>query len=73
MDKDTAIARIDEALRDSGNGDRNFYSVEEYLDEAIRTGDIIDSGEYGKYVFIKPASGYEVEIELEVVEAALGQ
>lgn len=68
MDKSTAIDRINEALRDSGNGDRVFESIEDRLadgyHEAIAAGD--------EYVFVKPASGYEMEIEIDVVKVALG-
>ena len=55
-------------LIDSGNGGRVFESVEDYLAdgyaEAVAAGD--------EFVFLKPPSGYELEIEIEVVKAALG-
>lgn len=68
MTRDQAIARINMDLIDSGNGGRVFESVEDYLTdgyhEAIAAGD--------EFVFIKPASGYELEIEINVVKIALG-
>lgn len=74
MNKQHAIDRINEELRDSGNGHYTFEGIAARLAEALRTpGDIIDQGEYGKYVFIKPPSGYEMEIEVDVVKAALGR
>lgn len=73
MDKQHAIDRINEELLDSGNGHYTFEGIADRLAQALRTpGDIIED-EYGKYVFIKPPSGCEMEIEIEVVKAALGR
>lgn len=69
MDKATAISQIDSELRDSGNANYTFDTARPYLEtgyaEAVRAGD--------EFVFVKPPSGYEVEIPTAVVKAAFGR
>lgn len=63
MDIDEATYRIEEAYRDSGNCGSSIDKIDlrEALAEAKADGE--------DYVFIKPSSGYEVEIPVAVVEA----
>jgi hypothetical protein len=68
MDRNQAISRINEDLRDSGNGDRTFETILDRLADAYYEAVAADDD----FVFVKPSSGYELEIEIDVVKIALG-
>lgn len=59
-------------LADSGNGNYEFEGVRHWLVEALQDSDSHWTDEYGEWVFIKPPSGYEVEMDAEIVKIALG-
>lgn len=68
-DRETAVWHIDMAFMDSGNGQYTFETGRHLIEEALRDPRNIDSG----YLFLKPSSGYEMELDMADVNAALGR